>query len=226
MQNNLKNNNMKFLLSKNNHSKLNAKPIDSLTINKYFNSNNGFGEYKSIAISLLKQTIDILNEFDIDYFLISGTLLGLVRHNDFIPWDDDIDIIVDSKIMSKLFIIKNKYKDTFNFNFIEKYYLIKINFKKENVNNWPFIDIFSFSYDERKEKLIFFNKTWDIKYFFPKQNTLFLNINVSIPNDPHYFLKINYKEDYMNILVSNQYNHKLERIIGTKIKINKEELIV
>jgi lipopolysaccharide cholinephosphotransferase len=62
---------------------------------KYFNSELGFGKSKQTAIELLKITIDILNEFNINYFLISGTLLGYARHNDFIPWDDDIDLIVE-----------------------------------------------------------------------------------------------------------------------------------
>ena len=44
--------------------------------------NEGFGQYKNVAIDLLKKTIDILNEFDINHLLISGTLLGYVRHND------------------------------------------------------------------------------------------------------------------------------------------------
>ena len=65
-------------------------------IKQYFNEERGFGKYKPIAINLLKKTIEILEEYDINYFLISGTLLGYIRHNDFIPWDDDIDLIVDA----------------------------------------------------------------------------------------------------------------------------------
>ena len=65
---------------------------------KYFNSKYGFHEYKETAIQLLKDTISILDKYNINYFLISGTLLGYVRHNDLIDWDDDIDLIVDRKI--------------------------------------------------------------------------------------------------------------------------------
>ena len=82
--------------------------INNLII-KHFNKNVGFGEYKQTAINLLKETIQILDEFSIDYFLISGTLLGYVRHNDFIPWDDDIDLIVDKSLLDKLPEIKQKY---------------------------------------------------------------------------------------------------------------------
>ena len=90
-----------------------------------FSKELGFGKSKPEAINLLKKTIDILNEFEIDHMLISGTLLGFMRHNDFIPWDDDIDILVDSSILKKLGKIAEKYDDM-NLFYKGKYDSIKI----------------------------------------------------------------------------------------------------
>jgi len=93
----------------------------------YFSESYGFGEYKTKAIQLLKTTLKILDEFDIKHILISGTLLGYVRHNDFIPWDDDIDILVDESIITKKEAIAKKYGNI-NLFYTIKYDSIKICF--------------------------------------------------------------------------------------------------
>lgn len=198
-------------------------------IDKYFGDDNGFAEHKHVAIDLLKQTIDILNEFQIDYFLISGTLLGYTRHNDFIPWDDDMDLIVDKSFMDKKDdIIKKYFDDNSDMMFCTWYqYIFKFSFKSKvhSFNrrkvkyNWPFVDLFI--YDSNEKNLIFFNKLWDIKQFYPCKETLFHNIKVKIPNNSEYFLKRNYGDDYMTKLNSGNWNHKKE--IPKKFKITTME---
>lgn len=47
---------------------------------------------KEKEIELLKIFITVCDELNLNYFIVQGTLLGAVRHQGFIPWDDDIDV--------------------------------------------------------------------------------------------------------------------------------------
>jgi phosphorylcholine metabolism protein LicD len=196
-------------------------------MDKYYHEDIGFGKHKPTAINLLKQITSILDEFDIKHCLISGTLLGYVRHNDFIPWDDDIDIIVDDSILDKIDNIIKKYGDLFSFmNAYNNIYKICFTndgiemttdnhgFKKTMMNTgkytWPFVDLFVYSSTEKT--ISFFHKEWPIEKFLPFTVVNFLGIPSNIPIDYDYFLKLNYNENYNTELISNWYCHKEERV--------------
>lgn len=49
-------------------------------------------EQHAVALDIMKEIHSFCVENDIKYSLAYGSLLGAIRHNGFIPWDDDIDI--------------------------------------------------------------------------------------------------------------------------------------
>jgi len=73
-----------------------------------------------VQLYILKKVKQICEENNLKYYLIGGTLLGAIRHQGFIPWDDDIDIVMYRDDLKKLeSIIRNEYCEEF---FVQNFY--------------------------------------------------------------------------------------------------------
>lgn len=59
-------------------------------------------EIKKILLDILSYFHNCCQKHGLRYFLDGGTLIGAVRHKGFIPWDDDIDVIMPRDDYEKL----------------------------------------------------------------------------------------------------------------------------
>lgn len=50
--------------------------------------------HQLVLLEMLKEFDRICRRHDIPYMLFAGTALGAQRHGGFIPWDDDLDVIM------------------------------------------------------------------------------------------------------------------------------------
>jgi lipopolysaccharide cholinephosphotransferase len=81
-------------------------------------------ELKRIQVDILKAVCRFCEDAKLRYFLCAGTMLGAIRHKGFIPWDDDIDIMMprpDYEIFVRNFKADHDYYKVYSISITKDY---------------------------------------------------------------------------------------------------------
>ena len=83
---------------------------------------------KQIELEILDYIDTLCKKHNINYIINYGTLIGAVRHQGFIPWDDDIDLSMPREDYQRFITIFQKEKS--------KYKLLSLETDKNYFNNF------------------------------------------------------------------------------------------
>ena len=75
---------------------------------------------KQVLIETMDEFHSFCEQHNLTYYLVGGGLIGAVRHKGFIPWDDDLDVIMPEKDFKKLISLHSEFKPPLRLN---NYYL-------------------------------------------------------------------------------------------------------
>ena len=122
-------------------------------------------------IEMLDEVVRICNKHKLEYFITGGTCLGAIRHKGFIPWDDDIDMVMPREDYEKFLVIardeldpkyfldyyKTNPENHFGFAKIKKNNTTFVMGYKYKCHNGFFLDIFPLDYNKKDTKLVAFD---------------------------------------------------------------------
>ena len=67
----------------------------------------------AVQLDLVEQLDRVCKKYNLKYSLCGGSLLGAIRHDGFIPWDDDIDLCMTRPNFDRLLKIIDAHPDEF-----------------------------------------------------------------------------------------------------------------
>lgn len=162
-------------------------------------------ELQNCLLHMLKDVDMVCCKYNINYMLGGGTALGAVRHQGFIPWDDDLDINMPRQDYEKFIkIMDEELGDCYEFSYPNSNY-VEYPFLKIYKKNTKFVELFDNTV---------FDGLW-IDVFpidYAPQNTLLCNIKGYMADFLLYIIGISlFLKQNHNSMTSKMYSGNWKR---------------
>lgn len=197
------------------------------------------GWVKQTTDELLRQTAAALKAAKIPWMLAYGSLLGYVRHKGPIPWDDDVDLLIDGPMFqkNKTKLIREMRKRKLvpteghgrggswgiDGRVLE---LLKVHLKNASSelpgfrHRYPFIDFYLYETTPDKKSIWVDNvhaKVEDCPWIVLPRSLKLINgdfdgVQVSVPEDPLPFLNDWYGSDWFETCKASSWSHAREEL--------------
>ena len=180
---------------------------------------------KQTMLNTFKDFIKALDSANLTYIAYGGTLIGSYRHHGFIPWDDDVDVMLNASQKTQVVDVLKKLEPNYSlYTWGEdlsqpiqwKFFLNSLDGFVHKPFKWPYIDVFFFKENEthiwdevpRLSQEFCFEK----RRVFPLVKRPFEGININTPCDSGNILRQNYN---LELCRSKQFSHMSELPVFT-----------
>lgn len=163
------------------------------------NADIALRKHQRSLMNLFKLFIRVAEKNNLVYWASSGTLLGAVREENMIPWDDDIDVDVPTNTVQSLLAMSLEL-EKFGLKFEFDDYIWRIRYIDSSPATNAYIDLFEYKKDDKGN----WNYTesyninrWPNAYYkddeiFPLKDYKFGNLTIKGPNNPVPYLERQY----------------------------------
>ena len=170
---------------------------------------------------LLYLSMKVFYDNDIEYTVSAGGLIGSYVMHDMLPWDDDMDILINEKHMRK---VVELFKDDRHYG-IQGYQnknqpgsVVKLFFTSSPSTSkynwrWPFLDIESYIEEGDQIKLADRsdrNVSWSRDSYFPFHRRPFGPLWLNFPRDPKGYLRAHYLHHFK--CKTQHWDHEKEKL--------------